>query len=106
MKLVNGKFFNDDGVQVPLEFGNNDQIQLLEKVKFFKDGVMPHFTFNDSNDKIIGLHLFCVCGGIVEIMDESMSEIDGKKINCSKCNFTYKVCDDEDFDFPYFKLIV
>lgn len=41
MTLVNGKFFND-GNPYPLEFGNKDQLRLIEKVQACKtDGIIP-----------------------------------------------------------------
>ncbi len=50
MTFKNNKFYNELGEIVPLEFGNNEQLKLIEKVKALRDGILFIEQF------------ICVCG--------------------------------------------
>lgn len=104
MTLKDGKFFND-GHPYPLEFGNKDQLKLIEKVKVMRsDGIMPIMILNDS-DEFCGLALKCVCGSVVHTdYEEDFEETIGVKTKCPGCNFKYVICADE-YDFLFYKLV-
>lgn len=107
MTLIDGKFFND-GQPYPLEFGNKEQIKLIDTVSLFKnDGVIPTLIFDEAKSFICGLNLKCVCGGEAKLLWETESEsyeTDGTIVKCSGCSYKYKVCSDED-NFLFYKLI-
>lgn len=106
MNLINGKFFKD-GKPYPLEFGNLEQIKLIEGVKQLKEeGAVPRLIFDERQTFICGISLTCVCGSEVKLTWETESEgeeIEGETIKCKGCEFIYEVCADE-FDFLFFKL--
>lgn len=100
MTLKDGKFYKD-GEPYPLEFGNNDQIQLIEKVRALKDGgISPRLIFDEQTMIIDTARMTCVCGSIVEIKGFE----EGQIIKCTGCKFTYKVFED-DCGFPYLKIV-
>ncbi len=107
MTLVNGKFFND-GNPYPLEFGNKDQLKLIDKVKWMlEEGLNPTLLLDD-NDEYSGMSIKCVCGSTVQVDfkdPEDFSDLEGEKRKCPGCNFKYLVCLTDDDSFPYFKLI-
>lgn len=79
MTLNRGKFYKD-GVQVPLEFGNKEQIRLLQKGEEFKKGFwVPLGTFN------------CLCGYQISLTDFR----NGKTV-CYKCYNIYLMQEDEE----------
>jgi hypothetical protein len=107
MTLRNGKFFKN-GEPYPLEFGNDDQIKLIDAVTQLKDeGAVPGLIFDEAQKFICGLQLTCVCGSKIHLSwetEEEGDEIVGTKVPCPGCDFTFKVCADE-FDFLFFKLV-
>jgi hypothetical protein len=107
MQLINGKFFRD-GVPVPLEFGNMEQVRLIEGVKLLKEeGAMPAFIFDEAQNYICGISLTCVCGHKVQCHWETKEEgyeIEGTEVKCTGCDFVYEVCSDEDA-FLFFKIV-
>jgi hypothetical protein len=106
MVLRNGKFYEGDTV-VPLEFGNKEQINLIDAVKQLKDeGAVPTLIFDERQRFICGLSLTCVCGSPVKCSWETEKqgyEIEGTKVKCAGCDFTYEVCADE-YNFLFFKI--
>lgn len=83
MKLIKGKFYNE-GEVVPLEHGNKDQIQLLEKAAALKDGGIMWFTSD----------FHCLCGHVLQPKPESV-------FKCL-CGQRYKATTDED-EIPIIK---
>lgn len=89
MKLVRGEFF-ENGIKVPLEFGNKDQLALINKAEQLREGVFyPH----DSIE--------CLCG-------HTVWREEGKKHGvCTTCylkfEWYYKDTSDE-FDIPCIRL--
>ena len=106
--LKNGSFYKA-GIKVPLEFGNKEQIKLIEAVKQLKEeGALPAFILDDTGDRLIGLSLQCVCGSKVQctwedIEDGGGESLIGEKLKCRGCDFTYVICEDE-YGFKYFKI--
>ena len=105
MTLKDGKFFKD-GQPYPLEFGNKDQLSLIEKVKSVREeGAVPQQLEEDG--EFVGIRLTCVCGDHVQVDFNSLDdfyEAEGKKVKCPGCKFRYIVCVDE-VGFMFFKLI-
>ena len=81
MTFKNGKFYNDSGEMVPLEFGNKEQIALIERANDFKVGVWNPFG-----------KIKCLCG---EILNYSENDI-GKDIECQLCKNKFAVREDEE----------
>lgn len=106
MTLRNGKFFKDDQ-PYPLEFGNKDQIKLIDAVnQLKKEGAVPGLIFDEAQKFICGIQLICVCGSTISCnweTEEEGEEIEGTKVKCPGCNFTFKVCADE-YNFLFFKI--
>lgn len=100
MTLKDGRFYKD-GQPYPIEFGNKDQILLIEKVKQLKGvGISPRLIFDDQTMIIDTARLLCVCGSTIELKGFE----EGQIIRCTGCKFTYKVFLD-DCDFPYLKIV-
>lgn len=106
MTLKNGSFYQD-GVKVPIEFGNKEQIKLINAVKLLKeDGAVPALIFDEAERFICGISFTCVCGSKVQCnweTEEEGYEIEGEKVKCQGCDFTFVVCADEN-NFLFFKL--
>lgn len=106
MTLRNGKFFKD-GNPYPLEFGNMDQINLIDAVKQLKEeGAVPILIFDERQTFISGLQLTCVCGSEILLAwetEEEGYEIEGTEVKCPGCDFNYEVCADE-YNFLFFKI--
>lgn len=75
MIFVRGKFY-EDGVEVPLEFGNKTQQKFIEKIQELEgpDGVLC----------LDGESYMCTCGEIVERRPK------GKTGTCWKCGNVFK----------------
>lgn len=91
MTLIKGKFYQD-GKCVPIEFGNKEQIQLLEKAEALNgDGVVLAIVELPGG---ISTYFHCLCG-------ENHQPDIGQKFTC-KCGLKYK-CHDQYF-LPVIKL--
>jgi hypothetical protein len=91
MTLRQGKFYNGDTL-VPLEFGNKEQIALLQRVDYLREEgefLDLDFDISKSGHKIIGASygLECVCGSMVKFKDREF-EVKGKQ-KCS-CGLKYE----------------
>jgi hypothetical protein len=102
-----GKFYRD-GIVEPLEFGNKDQLRIIENVKQLREeGAVPTMVMDDSQKFVCGISLQCVCGSPIKVSwekQEYASDKIGDKVKCLGCDFTYVVCDD-DYGFMFFKLV-
>lgn len=94
MILKNGKFYDKNGAVVPLEFGNKEQINLIQEkdrqiTKLKTDGedveVEKETTYTVSYK--------CVCGYGVEFTAEGAPDddeiLDGEEVACFKCKTKY-----------------
>jgi hypothetical protein len=73
MTFKQGKFYDDHGV-VPLEFGNWEQVRILNRVKALQEGIC-----------FAGGAFYCPCGiSHTKVFD------DNKVFNC-ECGNTYKM---------------
>jgi hypothetical protein len=104
MTLKDGKFWQD-GKVVPLEHGNKDQINLIEKVNVLRtEGSIGPLVFDEKKNSIVGMQITCVCGSIVSVVFQKEEDRNNTKIKCSGCNLSYLfMC--VDVDFPFFKLL-
>ena len=75
MTYKQGKFYNESGEVVPLEFGNKEQLHIIEAIKDMIDGVMLPFTGPFR----------CPCGALIEY-----KFIEGKTIRCPDCSARYQ----------------
>jgi len=99
MTLKNGKFYDEYGNVVPLEFGNKEQIAILTRVeKMSIDGEeaedYPIFNFFGS---VIGLswRWNCLCGRLMNA--KSKADMNGRKYKCPDCKARYILVTDEDW---------
>jgi hypothetical protein len=97
MILKNGKFYDGDK-EVALEFGNKEQIALLDRVQdLIKNGeesnvFIPEIHGASWDYKDVKFNVLCVCGEQVEFpWSENMN---GKKKTCP-CGLRY-VCFEDD----------
>ena len=102
MKLINGKFY-EGGKEVRLEFGNKEQIRLLnqvdKKIKELKgDGLFV--CFDEITMVTVSIDFDCVCGVALDFGKAEFDEIDynrinvfdhfnGKKTTCRNCKRKY-----------------
>lgn len=87
MTYKNGKFYNEEGSIVPLEFGNTEQIKIIEKVKELRDGVL-----------CIG-PVTCLCGE-----ENTTAFQDDLTFGCASCRQRYKFFYYDD-EIPCVKMI-
>lgn len=89
--LRRGKFYKD-GVPMPLEFGNKDQLRLIRIVEQLKtEGSL----FNPMSDG--GWSLRCVCG--TKLYFKSFGEMP-----CPTCAIIYACLEEEESGIPYVKI--
>lgn len=111
MKLKDGKFFRD-GNPVPLEFGNAEQIRLIneqqEQIRalthegyWIEPNVYPY-----ENGVRADVEFDCLCGNRIWIMEradsigKSWDALCRKSHTCSKCNRSYKISHSIEWGFP------
>lgn len=80
MILRDGKFYNSDGRVVPLEFGNKEQLSILDKVAALKEGIMILDAFH------------CLCGMSIQWPEHlgEKSDDEFKDIICGHCAVGYR----------------
>lgn len=104
LRLINGKFFKE-GVEVPIEIGNPEQIQLIKKLQSKKQLLDTEgYLVNHNIEKIFQVYISfnCLCG---EFIYTSIDQVDkeeniytlsgNEKIQCQTCKEKYKVISDE-----------
>jgi len=89
MTFKNGKFYNDSGEVVPLEFGNHEQIGLLKRADDLKEGVWSPFG-----------KVRCLCGTVIDYKESDI----GTNIKCPSCDNTFSVREDEEEGFVLIKM--
>lgn len=94
MVLRNGKFYDDAGNVVPLEFGNKEQIALLDRVEMLtRDGAEFWIDFGAASTlEEMTFKITCVCGDEVKFL--ASIEMDGITKKCS-CGLVF-VCHEDD----------
>lgn len=104
LRLINGKFFKE-GVEVPIEIGNPEQIQLIKKLQskkqaFENEGYLADHYIETIFQVNISFH--CLCG---EFIHKSLDQVgnkrdiyiiaDNEKIKCPICKKKYKIISTE-----------
>lgn len=98
MILRDGKFYEGDQV-VPLEFGNKEQIRLMNEAKYVFQALSGDGLEVDVEveSKITAsVNFKCTCGQTVwfevEIPEEdNFNDLDDEETNCPKCKNRYKL---------------
>jgi len=99
LNIVNGKF-QKDGVFVPVEFGNKEQMAALENTEkrhtSFKNGLELNYT---TEVNVIYSTVFkCLCGSSIHLNSEDDTEDDPSCLlgieKCYSCNQSYQVYKD------------
>jgi hypothetical protein len=95
MTLRDGKFYNDHGQVVPLEFGNKQQVAILKRVDTLaREGEEFYIDFDSgSTVEDMTFKLTCVCGEFVRF--KGSEEMDGLQKKCS-CGLTYVCHEDQE----------
>ena len=106
MTLKNGKFYQD-GQPIPLEFGNMEQIALMDYAKSLQEeGVLPELIYDPTDKFICGISIQCPCGETIKVeceTEDEMEVIEGHRLKCTGCDYLYEVCSD-DCCFYFFKI--
>jgi len=88
MTLKHGSFYKD-GIKVPIEFGNNEQIQLLKTAEILR------------NEGTMCLeHFVCLCGWHNDLTEMEF----GEKFRCKMCSQKYIFLEDEEWGLPIVKM--
>jgi len=107
MVLKNGKFYDSDGQVVPLEHGNQEQIDLLARVEILRlegEFLEKDYIVSKDETRIIGACYAwdCVCGNKVKA--NIHDDMEGRKYKCA-CGMRYQTGHDDDYDELMVKLI-
>ncbi len=108
LRLKAGKFYDDAGNVVPLEFGNKEQIALLARVDMLRlegEFLEKDFTISADESRVIGVCFAwdCVCGKQIRV--KIHEDMDGRKYKCPVCGLRYKTDYDGDYCETMVKLI-
>jgi hypothetical protein len=96
LNIVNGKF-QKDGVFVPVEFGNKEQLIAIEvadkRNTSFKNGL--HLSYNTEVNIQYSAYFRCTCGSNIYMNGEDDTEDDPSCLlgieKCYSCNQSYEV---------------
>jgi len=91
MRLINGKFYSNQGEPMALEFGNKEQIKLMQIAQDLKDG--SALGFGVEGDKVI-FGFYCPCGDNVIVEDGEHNL--PKQVVCKSCGTAYMVSEKDD----------
>jgi len=113
LTLKQGKFYDQDGNNVPLEFGNKEQIKLLERVQDLRtEGRLLRGWYDkdiDGEIEHVSYSFQCICGKRTELKFtyEENNELETHKFTCNKCEIKYilEACDFSEF-YAVVKMVV
>ena len=98
MRLIEGKFYEGDRV-IPIEFGNKEQIKLINEAKRTMDELTGDgmVVYPDIEEVVkVSVSIKCVCGGGVYFHDREIGndddvieEMQGNIASCGKCRKKY-----------------
>jgi hypothetical protein len=93
-----GKFYNEVGDAIPLEFGNKDQIDLMKKAEALNEGVLAYIDESGDDDET-ALEYTCLCGCRFrrEYKLAEWNEFQKDNFTCAGCGCKY-ILDGEKFD--------
>lgn len=100
MKLLNGKFYDKEGNEVKPEFGNKEQIRLIEEAQRTLDELRGDGVVVDPEITTItkvSVDFKCICGQTVYFRDKEFDddcafpqeEMAGEKTSCRSCKRNY-----------------
>jgi hypothetical protein len=103
LQLIDGKFYRNGKVE-PIEFGNTEQIKLMNEVKQQFEDLAGDGLVVDPDDIEIQvkatIKVKCSCGQTIyfeeEAEDESMIDFEGQEHTCRRCRKEYKASMNED----------
>lgn len=99
LRLKAGKFYDDAGNVVPLEFGNKEQIEVLSRAdRLITEGEsIDHDPVFDRHGSYIGAKWFwdCLCGHEIRVRD--VRNMHGRKYKCPDCTTRFVVEEDMDW---------
>lgn len=96
MTLIGGKFYKD-GQVVPPEFGNKEQIQLIQEHEQKIEALNGDGWEVEIEMEYVYVSTFkCICGTSLTIREESDDDLDhscmiGKTCTCHKCKKKYRI---------------
>jgi hypothetical protein len=101
MTLKNGKFYDQAGNVVPLEFGNKEQIETLQRAEaWMREGeyLEEDYVLSSDGERIVAAiySWTCLCGKYVTAKQHE--RMAGRKYKCSDCSNRFEVIEDEDQD--------
>lgn len=103
MKIIDGKFYDEKGNEVPLEFGNLEQIKLLKeyesRISELNEGLELDVDFETTYTASV--KIVCVCGKNIFFEneaddDEDINCLDNLKKSCRSCKAEYQLFVKED----------
>jgi hypothetical protein len=102
-KIVNGKIVDNKGNEVPLEFGNPEQIKLIKeyenRISELKEGMELEVEFETVHTAQIQFKCFCDRMLFKEATAEDDDDVDclnNKKIICNNCKTEFILYVQED----------
>jgi hypothetical protein len=115
LKLIDGKFFRN-GEEVKAEFGNREQIALLEKMNRLKDektviGKISSTEVTTYQPIVKFICPFCQCENTVDDFDTvedfapDCSDVDDCEIDCIKCGAEFETIKDKDLKRNEIKIV-
>lgn len=96
MTYKQGRFYNDQGEVVPLEFGNRQQIEIINQIDGLRKGASVHMHIITKKD------IICPCGGVIP-KPESVEDIEECTTTCP-CGQVYEFFSDEDYGLPCIRM--
>ena len=95
MTLRNGKFYDSDGNVVPLEFGNQEQIDIFKRAeRMMYEGEELQLNFDIGACEYGFFELHCFCGKTIVINNRPELDKVGK-FKCKACKTKYSVEDSD-----------
>ena len=96
MRLIKGKFYDNSGNGVPLEFGNKEQIRLIEERKALEGGGIAA-CIHVHNIKTLLFSFRCPCGVIITFENTTVKK-------CVECGENYEHFETDDWGVPAIRL--
>lgn len=103
LKIIDGKFFDEKGNEVPMEFGNPEQIKLLKeyesRILELNEGLPLDVEFETKHTANVSFK--CICGNNVFFEneaedDEDIECLNNMKKSCYNCKAEYQLFVKED----------
>lgn len=108
LRLKSGKFYDDAGNVVPLEFGNKEQCDVLARVEVMRregEFLEKDFIISRDETRITGVCYAweCFCGTLIRV--KIHDDMNGRKYKCKVCGMRFQTGYDIDFEEIMVKLI-